>query len=47
MVFKNSTLRKFANIGQNEQGGVIVINFETAQIHFLGEVLVAVAVAAA
>ena len=47
MVFKNSTLRKFANIWQNEQGGVIAVKFETAQIHFLGEVLVAVAVVAA
>ena len=43
-VLKNSSLGKFANIWQIEQGGKEAMNIETVRIHFLIDVLVAVAV---
>ena len=41
---KNSTPKKFANIWRIKGDGISAIKFEAAQIHFLSDVFVAVAV---
>ena len=47
LILENSTARKFANIWENEQRGMIGTKFETVQIHFVGDVLVTVPVVVA
>ena len=42
-VFENSTLENFANIFRTERDGISVIEFETARIHFISDVFVAIA----
>ena len=43
MVPRNSTPGKFANIWQSKWGGIIAIKTEKTQIHFLSDILIAVA----
>ena len=42
-VFENSTPENFANIFRTERDGISAIEFETARIHFISEVFVAIA----
>ena len=42
-VLENLTPEKFTNIRQIKRDGINAIRFEAAQIHFLSDVLVAVA----
>ena len=43
-VFENSTPENFANILRTERDGINAIEFETARIHFISDVFVAIAV---
>ena len=42
-VFENSTPENFANIFRTERDGISAIEFETARIHFISDVFVALA----
>ena len=43
-VFENSTPENFGNIFRTERDGISAIEFETARIHFIIDVFVAIAV---